>query len=77
MRWAYQSASAFFGLGTDYREYLLEMSFILSMRMQMSFEIFYNMPITYRRWYLERIRKMDQPKPESDYEDLDKPLVRR
>lgn len=53
------------------------MSFVLSMRMQMSFEVFYNLPITYRRWYLERIRKMDQPEPESDYEDLDKPLMRR
>lgn len=45
--------------------------------MSMSFDTFYNLPITYRRWFIERLRKLDNPEPDNSYDDMDTPLLKR
>lgn len=74
MRWAYQSAQAFFGLEASYRENILEETFILAQNLYMSYETVMRMPVRYRRWFIDRLIKQKTPKPTSAMDDMDKPL---
>ncbi len=74
VRWAYQSASPFFGLGNDYREHLLEEIFVLNQRMNMSYDDVMHLPIRFRKWFIDRLIKANQPKTNSAMDDMDTPL---
>jgi hypothetical protein len=66
--------SPFFGLSSDYREQLLEEVFILNQRMNMSYLDVMQMPIRFRRWFIDRLIKASQPKTNSAMDDMDTPL---
>ncbi len=66
--------SPFFGLSSDYREQLLEEVFILNQRMNMSYFDVMQLPIRFRRWFIDRLIKASQPKSNSAMDDMDTPL---
>jgi len=58
----------FFGLGPEQREDILEQFFVLMRSMNISYEALRGMPITYRRWFINRlVRAASVDKPKDQY----------
>ena len=57
MRYGYRWVPAFFGLTPNDREIYLEQSFLLMYYMGFSYWECYNIPITYRAWFITRLNK--------------------
>jgi len=63
-RWRSRSAWTFFGLGEDYSEAVYEQLFQLKYYGGWSFFETYNLPVSVRGWFLERL--IEQKKQEAD-----------
>lgn len=50
-------APGFFGQRTSWREGFLEEAYLLIKHLNMSFFEIYSLPVTYRRWFLDRFLK--------------------
>lgn len=61
---AFRLESLFFGQICN-REHVLEEFFLLQMHLNMSYIELRNMPVRYRRWYLERLTKHFKQKNEA------------
>jgi hypothetical protein len=48
-------AQGFFGLNPEYKESLLEQFFLLQYHLGMSYSDVRNLPVPYRKWYLDRL----------------------
>ena len=48
---------SFFGLPDNYREIYLEESFALMMHLRMNLSDIHNLPVRYRKWYMDRLLK--------------------
>jgi hypothetical protein len=64
---------SFFGLPSNYREIYLEESFALMMHLRMSLSDIHNLPVRYRKWYMDRLvkhfTKNSEPKPVDKSQD--------
>ena len=64
---------SFFGLPSNYREIYLEESFALMMHLRMSLSDIHNLPVRYRKWYMDRLvkhfTKNSEPKPADKSQD--------
>jgi hypothetical protein len=45
------------------------------MHMQMSYDVFYSIPVKIRSWFIDRLIKYKSPKPDSVMSDMDTPLA--
>ena len=61
----------FFGLNNETREAVLEEFFFLMRKLRLSYEALRCMPITYRRWFLNRIVKEQKDSRQLDQYGLD------
>ena len=57
MKYRFLLHKSFFGPVHELREVFLEESFILQMHLHMNYETTKNLPVRYRRWFLERLKK--------------------
>lgn len=55
----------FFGLGPSDRDIFLEPAFILIHYMGLSFTECYNIPIAYRRWFIQRLNRENEKRNDS------------
>lgn len=76
VRWPYPLGRPFFGLGPEHRELILEEAFVLSQRMNMSYDVFVKMPVLYRRWFIKRIIKQNNPAPDNAMDDMNTPITK-
>ena len=75
VRWPFLWGQAFFGLNLEYKEGQLEEAFALMMNMNMSYDIFYAIPVKIRGWFIKRlIQYKTQPTQAKSYDDMDTPL---
>jgi hypothetical protein len=66
---------AFFGLSLEYKEGQLEEAFALMMNMNMSYDIFYAIPVKIRSWFIRRLLQYKTQSPQAkSYDDMDTPL---
>jgi hypothetical protein len=66
----------FFGLAPENREDLLEEIFFIMKSMNISYEALREMPVSYRRWFVNRlIKSINDSRPKDQYGvDSDTPL---
>lgn len=63
--WRFHSPWTFFGLGTEYIANVYEEFFVLKYYGGWSFTEAYNLPITIRRWFLEKLIKQMEKENEA------------
>ena len=76
LKYPSRSESIFFGQTDTHREVFLEQAFLLQYYLGMSYSDCRNLPVPYRKWFIDRIikEKKDEAQAASPSPSMDEPL---
>lgn len=74
----FRSAPGFFGRRTEWRESFLEEAFLLQYHLNMSYSDVRGLPVTYRRWFIDRLstefkKRSDARKKKMGQQETERP----